>query len=207
MVTYGCLGIWLRRRNLSIGMKLGHPDGAAGLKVVGNFFLYQATLVLLPAIFFGFWWAIAPSWPVEGPGGYFNFLEWRNLFVLFFVMLMGIEILAFVVPMVYFHREMSAHRRRYDQEADEIGEAILRHEAEMAGAGDRATVERGEVRKGLLQKRYELLDAAPCWPVDSRILRRFTWGNVALFALPMLTKLPHMPQFIGETLDNLMQMP
>lgn len=204
VVTYGFLGQWLRQRNLPIQVKLGHPDGTGGLKVVGDFFLYQATLVLLPAIFFAFWWAIAPAWPVDVSVGPFDFLEWRNLFALFFLILIGIETLAFVAPMIFFHRKMFESRQLFDREADEIGEAILQIDEELAEPTDGESIEKLAIRRQQLESRFQQLDAAPIWPVDSRIRHRFTWGNTALFALPMLTKLPFMPRLIEDTLNNLL---
>ncbi len=203
LVAYGFLGSFLKRRNAEVTVRPGHPDGAGGLEIVGRYFLYQAGLVMLPVLFFAFWWAVGPSWPVTHEDG-LDFDQWRNPFALFFFLLLGLEILAFLAPMAGFHREMLRQRVRAGLETDEIGDAIIRLEEAMAGAADPAELEALQFRRQVLQSRFDLLESTPVWPIDRRIRRLFAWGNVSVFAVPLIANLPFMPATIRETLANLL---
>ena len=67
MVWYGLLGCLLRRRQVAIHVQPGHPDGAAGLKPIGDLYFFQAMVVAIPALFLALWWLIIPFWPTGPP--------------------------------------------------------------------------------------------------------------------------------------------
>jgi len=55
MLSYGLLGPFLEGKNVRFAPQARHVDGAGGLKPVGDYYLYQALLLALPAVFLLFW--------------------------------------------------------------------------------------------------------------------------------------------------------
>ncbi len=51
-----------------------HVDGVCGLKLVGEFYFYQAMITALPAVFRAVWWFIFPIWPRD-------YRRWEELYL------------------------------------------------------------------------------------------------------------------------------
>jgi len=96
MVVQGRLARVLKTLDIRYSVQPGHPDGAAGLRPLGDFFFRQAMLAGLPAAYVAFW--IVLQLPVE-----FSLIL-LPIFVL-------IEVAAFVWPMWSFHRVMVRQKR------------------------------------------------------------------------------------------------
>src|SRR5439155_1160813 len=79
--------------HLSFRTTPGHVDGAAGLKPLGDYYLYQALLVLLPAAFLLACSLILliPSWDRRCDG-------WRGWFLGLLCVSICVEVDAFVAP-------------------------------------------------------------------------------------------------------------
>ena len=200
MVAYGFLGREIATRGLRIESKPGHPDAAGGLLPVGSFYLLQAGLVLLPALYFGFWWIVGPGWPLETG----QFAQWRDLFALFFLLIVLLEVIAFAAPLLVFHLAMDRCRQRFLAEADEVAKTLLEVRAEAESTDDPESLPALEARRSQLEARYDRLAGSPAWPVDLAVRRRFTWGNVAVLGLPLIGKLPFVQKLIDGTLVNLL---
>ena len=90
------------------------------------------------------------------------------------------EILAFVVPMLSIHAVMRAEKETtLWSESDQISRRIVELRARLATA-DLADYQELEHRLAALIRRFEVLEAAPTWPVDTSIRRRFTLRNLGL---------------------------
>lgn len=179
MTGYGrMLGRALRKQQLQLRVIPGHPDGAGGLKPIGDFHLYQSLTASLPAVFLGVWvLLISLGGANRFLGAYREYLD-QYLWLLPIAMLF--EILVFVVPMYSVHVIMKAQKERYFvAEADRLTPEIAAARARLDGrAGDEADVARQHLTR--LTEQFQELEDAPTWPVDTSIRRRFTWRNLGL---------------------------
>ena len=185
MTGYGrLLGKALRRKDLTLKVILGHPDGAGGLKPIGDFHLYQSLTASLPAIFVGTWvLLISLGGASRLLAAYRPYLD-QYLWLLPLAMLF--EILVFALPMKSVHVIMKSWKDHdFLARADELSPGIAATQARLdapAGLDGQATEETDAARKRLTQlaERYQELEKAPTWPFDSSILRRFTLRNIGL---------------------------
>jgi hypothetical protein len=191
MTGYGLtLSRALRRRELHLRLIPGHPDGAAGLKPVGDFHLYQSLAASLPAIFLGAWvLALSLAGGSRLLRGYQPYLG-QYLWLLPLAMLF--EILVFVLPMRSVHTIMKSRKEHtYLPVVDKLSAGIAAAEASL---DDPATTDQDAIRQrmALLTEHYQELESIPTWPVSRSILRRFTLRNVGLL-IP----------FVGYIIGNL----
>jgi hypothetical protein len=177
-VLYGYLGRLLRSNDLSLRLSPGHPDGAAGLKPIGDLYLFGAGLVLLPAIFFAFWWLVMAGWSTPWPSAARFAAEWMNTYLVFLCIALAVQCFAFVLPMLSFHEQMSAEKERFLAEADEIGCRVTELKATLVESLESKEIAQrnGEITR--LTERAELLESLPEWPVDTSIRRRFAVRNL-----------------------------
>jgi len=171
MVVQGRLARVLRTLDIRYSVQPGHPDGAAGLRPLGDFFFRQAMLASLPAAYLAFWMVL--QLPVE----------FSLILLPIFVF---IEVAAFVWPMWSFHREMVRQKRSLVTQADEIARRISSAQAELRRPTNPAQVKELNARLTLDLKLYEELEHLPTWPVSKQIRRRFAVPNLILVALPVL---------------------
>jgi len=184
MVGYGRrFGKALRKEDLHLQVILGHPDGAGGLEPIGDFYLYQSLTASLPAIFLGVWMLLISL------GGASRLLApyrpYLDQYLWLLPLAMLFEILVFVRPMNSVHQAMKLQKEHdFLAKADGLSPAIA---AAQAGL-DTNTSEKLEAGKKFLTQlteRYQELQKAPTWPIDSSIRRRFTWRNLGLL-LPFI---------------------
>jgi len=178
MIGYGRLGRVASGRGLQLRMVPGHPDGAAGLKPIGDFYLYQSLVASLPAAFLGCWvLVLSLGRRIPGVGHYRPFLD-QYRWLLLLAILVGV--LVFVLPLLSVHGMMKSHKEETllaeaDRLVPQIEDARSRLDAPEAVEQDAA-----ERRLAALIKRYHELEAVPTWPVDTSIRRRFTLRNLSL---------------------------
>lgn len=189
LVGFGLLGRTLRRHDVRLRMLPIHPDQAAGLKPIGDFYFYHSLLANLPAAFLGTWiLVLSLAQGAPAVDRYRPFLG-QYLTLLAVAVLMGA--LAFVLPLYSIHRIM---RRQKEEvllaEADGLSSGI--EEAHVrAGRGDGET-EAARQRLDELVERYRQIEATPIWPIDPSIRRRFTVRNLVLL-------LPFAGYVLGES--------
>ena len=208
MVANGFLGKRLRREGAAIEVTVGHPDAAGGLRVVGDYFLYQARLIMLPVIFFAFWFVMAPIWaevvpPPEVPVTSASFENWKGVFGIAFLGMLAVEVAAFVMPMLFFHREMQRNSDAYLQEADALGSDVMQTKKQILEETDPDRVEALRTRLGALEQKIGALENPPEWPIDASIRKKFAWGNLLLFAIPFVAKLDFISaDLIGHSMRH-----
>lgn len=187
LIGYGLLGRSLRRLGIALRMVPVHPDEAAGLKPIGDFYFYHSLLANLPAAFLGVW-VLTLSLAQGAPAidRYRPFLG-QYLTLLAVATLMGA--LAFVLPLYSIHRMM---RRQKESvllaEADGLTPGIEASHR-RTGEGD---AESAKQRLEALAERYREFEATPVWPIDPSIRRRFTVRNLVLL-------LPFAGYVLGES--------
>jgi hypothetical protein len=176
MLAYSLLGPYLHKRGVTFRADPEHVDGAAGLKPLGEYYLYQALLLALLALFLLFWSLMLalPEWSDR-------YGAWREPYLGLLAVAILLEIAAFVAPMWHAHSQMTKAKREALARADttlarEIAELRARLETEMS-ADDRATATDRLERK---VARYEAIEAMPTWPIDRAVRRRMTLGNAGL---------------------------
>lgn len=181
MAAYGRLGWTLEKQGVSVKVTPGHLDGAAGLKPVGDFFFFQSSVVAIPSIYLATWLLLIPIWPR-------NYSYWRDVYVPLLALGLGFELLAFFLPMWFFHTEMKKEKDRLLKNADELGGEVAALEAELAKPAHDDKRNELQERLSLMTKQYWNIEKLPTWPVDYRTRKHFTLGNAALF-LPLVSEL------------------
>ena len=187
MVGYGSLWNLLNRRGVSIRPIPGHVDGAAGLKPIGDFYFYQASVASLPAVFTALWLLLFPLFAVPKDPLLSQYQHWREPYQ----MLLGLGILfemgAFVLPMLGFHRLMVNAREACLHQADAIARELSQLEGRLATEETMSSTDAKALseRRVLLTQQYETLENMPTWPINRTTRKRFGMRNT-LLALPLL---------------------
>jgi hypothetical protein len=176
MVSYGLLGHFLARRRVRFGVTPWHVDGAGGLKPLGDYYLYQALLVALPAVFLLVW-----SLLFLLPDFATRYDSWRETYLALLGLAIVIEIVAFVAPMWHAHVAMKEAKRDALVVADtELARDIDAVRTQLEGdlsSDDRSAA---QDRLARLTARYDAIETMTTWPIDRALRRRVTLGNAAL---------------------------
>jgi hypothetical protein len=177
MLAYGRFGNCLAETGVQVRAQPGHPDEAAGLQPLGQFYFFQATVVAIPAVFVGSWLVILTFWDTDYGGWRIPYLFLLAVSLLFFNC-------AFLVPLAFFHKVMQDQKRDYSDDADEISRRITSNKARLATV--MPDPERSALEKQLAvdTQRYQEIETMPTWPFDVRIRRKYSLGNI-LLALPI----------------------
>ena len=177
MACYGALSRLLRRWPLTLQLQPGHPDKVAGLKPLGDFYFAQAMVAAIPAVYLAVWWLAIPLLP--------QYQRWREPYLGLLAIAVVFEVLAFAVPLWLFHREMQTQKQLLLQAADRLSHRITVVQEQLVAS--QSPEEREELKDYLtdLTQRYWHIENLPTWPVNTKIISRFTLNNVAL-VLPLL---------------------
>jgi hypothetical protein len=201
MVAFGSLGWLLRARHIQIVARPGHIDGAGGLKPVGDYFLFQAALTVVPAVFLTVWLFLIPVWPST------RYDHWREPYLWLLALALAFEVLAFLVPMRVFHQEMVKEKEQQTRTADVRSREIADLQAELATCDDASR--RAGLKDQLASKtqQYWDIESMPTWPLDLGMWRRFTFSNLAL-ATPLISEYLGLGGFakqLAETLQHVFE--
>ena len=174
MLYFGFLGRFLSKENATIATKPRHVDGAAGLKPIGDYYFYQAKLVAIPALFLILWWFIMKVWS-------FPDTSWVDLYLGLFFGFLAAEVLAFVLPMLYFHEEMRHQKVDHLATADDLGLRIeeLQKQISETNSDKQQIVLKSQLAN--MRDTYWDIENMPTWPVDMSTRRRFALSNIVLF--------------------------
>lgn len=183
-LSYGLLGRSLAREHITFRATPGHIDRAAGLKPLGDYYLYQALLLAVPAAFLVAWSLVLliPAWDERYKG-------WRAWYLGLLAVAICLELAAFVAPLWRAHQAMKRQKRDALVEADTaLSPEIARARKELEHDLDRDR--RAAVRDWLeqLTSSYLEIETMPTWPVDGTLRRRVTLGNMVLI-VPLVTQL------------------
>lgn len=198
MASYGTLGLLMKKTGVVFHVQPGYLDGAAGLKPVGDFYFFQAMVAGLPALFLTVWLVLIPRWPVAD-----RYAIWQEPYLGLLPIALAFEILAFVVPLWFFHAEMQAQKTALLREADALGQNIVRVQAELTELRD---AQQYTVRKEQLShmtERYWEIERMPTWPVDAQTRRRFTLNHALLGIIPLVSGLVDEKSIWRTVLDSL----
>jgi hypothetical protein len=140
-------------------------------------------LLAIPSTFLAAWWAL---FPLVNPG----YLFWRGPYAGLLAFTLACEPLAFIAPMLMFHRIMLDAKFVLFEHADRLSDATV-SDVRTTTNHDRATAKdtsaddgRGSqpivVNAEAALARYRAIESMPTWPVDRRLLRNFGFRNVVL---------------------------
>lgn len=183
MASYGRLGLLLKKGGIPVRLTPGHPDGVAGLKPIGNFYFFQAMVASIPAIYLGFWLIVMPFYPVES-----GYDRWKEPYLGLLPLALAFEILAFLVPIWFFHWEMQKQKSALQPEADSLGRNMMQLETELSELRNTQKYDLLKDHLSHMTKRYFDIENMPTWPVDIKTRRRFTRNNLLLF-IPLINNL------------------
>ncbi|MEL6641300.1 MAG: hypothetical protein AAFP98_08305 [Pseudomonadota bacterium] len=174
MACYGRLGRAIDAGRVNLHLDPWHVDQAAGIKPVGEYFFFQATLATIPAAYLAIWIWIMPLWD--------RYDHWYLPYIGLLCLALVIQALAVLLPLGGFHIEMMQQKRAWQRKLDEefrdnakARNAML-DGANLDGQGDL------EATLAHLSKRYAEIEAMPTWPVDRRLWQKFTFRNLFLLS-------------------------
>ena len=183
MASYGTLGFLIKQEGLSLEVMPGHPDEVVGFKPLGDFYFAQAALAGFPALFLAAWLILMDYWPVAHDR---YARRWTGPYLGLLPIAIAFEILAFVVPLWFFHRKMASGKAIQLHEADKLGREIVRIEAQLAETQDPKQYDLLKDQLAFLTTRYGDIERMPTWPVHISTVRQFARNNLVL-VLPLLS--------------------
>lgn len=180
MASYGKLNFLLKEKRIPLEVKPGHLDGAAGFKPIGDFYFFQAMVLSIPALFLAVWWLIIPFW-ADG-----KYVIWRASYLGLLPIAITFEILAFLVPIWFFHKEMQIQKKVLLKNADALSRSIVETRSQLAEP--KAAEQRDLLEKQLsyMIERYWSIEHMPTWPVDPKTRQYFTLNNLSLL-IPLIS--------------------
>jgi hypothetical protein len=183
MTINGRLGTFLSNGGHTLKIHPGHVDGAAGLKPVGDFFIFQGFLIALPAFHLSLWLLIMTFLPFP------DLTRWKIPYLTFLIVMVIIGIFAFFWPLRSFHDAMVRQKQDELKRADALSLELSRIRSAIAeqtilepingqpGSPGSVTERAPSAlrdRLDLLSKQYWDIEHMPTWPINGEILRRFT---------------------------------
>jgi hypothetical protein len=181
MSIYGLIGLLPNQYRMPLRVQTGHPDGCAGFKPIGDFYLQQGALAGLPAGFLAVWRILIRLGPFP------RYDHWRVVYDALLGVAIVFEVLSFVVPIWAFHREMVRQKAALTHEADDLGKRISQIKAQLAAKGSDVSVSNGKDQLANLVDRYWDIENMPTWPVSMSTWGRFSLRNAAL-VLPIMVQ-------------------
>jgi hypothetical protein len=184
MAHAGFLHRQLDRHGLRAIARPGLADQTGGLRAIGDLYFVQATIVSLPAAYLATWLLLMLFGGVFGT----RYAYWAPAYTGLLSVALVFVILAFVLPLWSFHRDMAAQKARYlDRSLAVRGRMHQLRDALMAS--DDLEEEQRLVRDiDLLARKLREIEALPTWPIAPSTRRRFTFNNTVL-ACPLLVQL------------------
>lgn len=189
MALNGRLMRALREAGIRVVVHPGHPDGAAGLAILGDVFFRQAALAGIPAIYLAFWVTL---FPVLSGSIAVRYSHWAPAYFFLLPFAIAFEVAAALIPLYSIHREMIAQKIERKGDADRIARRIAEMREAMLGSEDPDRVKALSEQVKIAVEQFEALEKMPTWPARRKIRQRFALNNLALILLPVLG------QIVGE---------
>jgi hypothetical protein len=184
MAQAGLLHRQLGRHGLKAIARPGLPDRTGGLEPLGDFYFVQATVVSLPAAYLATWLLlILLGGPFEARYGY-----WAPAFSGLLAVALVFVVLAFVLPLWSFHRDMVEQKGRYLEQSLATRGRLHQLRDMLMASEDPADERRLMQEIDLLTRKLSEVEALATWPIASSTRRRFTVNNTVL-ACPLVVQL------------------
>jgi hypothetical protein len=168
-------------RRFQVAVQPRHPDGAGGLRSLGDLCLINALILSAPAIYLAGWLILIP-----GFGPQHRYQAYVHYYYLLLMVVFVLAVCAFVLPAYFVHRAMVEQKARLEVPLFELSARIddLTRRL-MRGVGTEPPEDLAKLsgEREALQQLYASDESIPVWPFDAAILRRFT---IAQF-IPLLS--------------------
>ena len=179
---FGVIPFFVTRLGEQFEIKIqpGHPDRSGGLRPLGNLSLLNALLILVPALFFSVWIAVANLKGMEA------YLTWSELFKKGLVVLSIAAAVLFFRPLYHIHLQMERQRRKIQRDLDELSHKMEEIALKLRAQADTLSADEGDkLLKTLdfMNKVYKESSRVPTWPFDGSIIVKL----VAAEAVPVLS--------------------
>jgi hypothetical protein len=197
MSCYGFLNKIFEMENVKLEIKPEHVDNTCGLKPLGNFYFFQAIIMMIPAIFLAGWLVAIPAYPRYKDyifSGNYWYWYYPFLFLLAFVLI--VEILSFIIPLYFFHNQMVEQKNRHLADADKLSISISQLQKELYSANEIQERKELEEQINYSQKKFVSIENMPTWPIDSKILKQFSVSNLSL-------SVPLVNHFFGKAFGGI----
>lgn len=201
-VLISSLHIWRISRSLPITPQLGHLDNCGGLAPMGDLCLWNALLLVLPAIFLGGW--------INLGNRYANWAsEYVSVMTFWFWILLVVAIFVFFLPLWGIHQSMAATKKSVQQRLDLISEEIDRLSRELLFQTDHIPTEISDQKLNRLKLMQNILaqhQSIPVWPINLVILAKLaTYLITPLFSYLGLDQLVEFIPGIRDLLQAMAQ--
>lgn len=226
MSCYGFLNKIFETENVKLEIKHEHVDNTCGMKPLGNFYFFQAIIMMIPAIFLAGWLMAIPAYciPIDSqkiscettfpaeqvlglPLGkkyprykdYIfsgNYLFWRYPFLFLLAFVLIVEILSFIIPLYFFHNQMVEQKNRHLVDADKLSITIAELQTQLYSAKEIQERKELEEQINYFHKKVVNIENMPTWPIDSQILKRFSVSNLSL-------SVPLVNHFFGKAFGEI----
>lgn len=170
----------LTRHDVAVVVRPAALDGAGGLEPVGHFFFLQASVVSLPAAYISAWLLLIPLFP--------RYEGWLLPYCGLLTVALAFTVVAFLLPLWFFHRQMRSQKQVFAERADEIAQRINTLNDELLVAEDQETRRRLRSEIDAETRHYREIEAMPLWPIAPATRRRFTVNNT-LLTFPLVGRL------------------
>jgi hypothetical protein len=178
-ISYSRLGHLLQRYGLRIRLFLGHPDGVCGLKPIGEYYFYQARLFLVPSIYLTIWWLLISLWRNSPTFAVYDY--WRGRLIILVIGLVIMQLSSFVLPMIWFHRQMTLQKWDYVSKYSRLLDHLLQGNGGRSIELDAVTEHETAVSIDKVLSKYYEAERMPTWPID--------WGTKKKFIVRIVASL------------------
>ncbi|MDJ0731252.1 MAG: hypothetical protein QNJ33_14795 [Crocosphaera sp.] len=185
-----------KNNQFSLIIEPAHTDQVCGLKPLGDFYLFQALVAVIPAVFLATWWLIIPIFPR-------SYADWREPYFYLLILAIIFEILVFAIPMTLFHREMEQQKQTLLIEGDQLSRQIVELRLQLIHTESETERKNLECRLTSLLERHKKIEEMPTWPIHPKSFRRFTIRNTLLL-IPLISQITGNTKF-WEILQKLLE--
>ena len=170
----GSLATLLAQESVALRIQPDHYDGAAGLKPVGDLYLYQAFLTAIPLAYFSIWWLIIPHYE-QLVCASVDPSSWAVPMAAQWFVTLGFTYLAFIRPMMKLRRRLRQEQLRLQKlVVPELSGRILSLQEELASS-DITQQQREDLMQDIDQAGRQIwsIQQMSAWPMNAKTRRRY----------------------------------
>ena len=202
---YGALARFLSNANIALRIKPDHYDGASGLKPIGDFYLYQALVFSVPAIFLGLWWSvIIPLLQEQACPNIINLESWRFAIFFHWIVVMSFFYLGFIRPVLTLRQRILDTKKELIQNQVPSMQAEIDMLRERLWTGHDNDQERIHITNHIdfYSQQVWSIRRMSGWPMDSQTRSRFLSLNAIASVVPPLAKSATSAVIIATTMPD-----
>ena len=184
-ISVGRWAAQLRAHGVTLRVRPGHPDGAAGWGPLGDLYFFQALMLTIPALYYGVWsYFFAANIVDTNPSD----RDFQIPYFVFLLIILVIEILAFLAPAWTFHDDMRRQKLALASETDALSDRILTVQARAVETDDPEEASTLSQQMATMTSLYTARVEMSTWPFKTKVTVRFVLANLGLL-LPLVVQL------------------